>query len=145
MLGNLFGAIGALGRLLPGYVQGERQAVQDNWQDLQNYNQVQAGQLQNAFDEQVFDDRVDMMGFNRDNAENNANNLLMQTLMQQAMFPGAYQGAANTGTWLPFTMPLHQWAQSLGMMAPWSQLGQATGMLPTQLYQNPMNLPSSQR
>lgn len=46
---SFFGALGQLGRLLPGFVQGERQAVADNWQDLTNYNNVLNGQLSNAF------------------------------------------------------------------------------------------------
>lgn len=151
MLESLFGAIGSLGRVLPNYVQGERQAIQDNWQDLQNYNQVQAGQIQNAFDEQVFGDRVDMMGFSRDNSANNAYNLWMQTMMQQAMFPGALQGAANTGMILPYTMPAAQAVQFGQMMYPWingGYLGAATGMAQSypagyNPYVNPFgNLPS---
>ena len=61
-LGGLFQSFG---RLLPGYMQGERQAVQDNWNDLNQYNKVQAGQLQNMFDENVMPDRMQMA---KDNA-----------------------------------------------------------------------------
>ena len=61
-LGGLFQSFG---RLLPGYMQGERQAVQDNWNDLNQYNKVQAGQLQNMFDENVMPDRMNMV---KDNA-----------------------------------------------------------------------------
>ena len=50
---NFFGALGAFSRALPGYVQGERMAVQDNWNDLNQYNKVQSGQIQNAWDEAV--------------------------------------------------------------------------------------------
>ena len=57
-LGGLFQSFG---RLLPGYMQGERQAVQDNWNDLNQYNKVQAGQLQNMFDENAMRDRLNMM------------------------------------------------------------------------------------
>lgn len=52
--------LGSLGRALPGYVQGQQQAVKDNWQDLSNYNSVQAGQLQNALDESLFNPRLQM-------------------------------------------------------------------------------------
>ena len=55
---NFLGALGAIGRLLPGYVQGERQAIQDNWSDLNNYNTTQAGQLENAYTEATFQPRV---------------------------------------------------------------------------------------
>ena len=61
-LGGLFQSFG---RLLPGYMQGERQAIQDNWNDLNQYNKVQAGQLQNMFDENVMPDRMNMV---KDNA-----------------------------------------------------------------------------
>lgn len=61
-LGGLFQSFG---RLLPGYMQGERQAVQDNWNDLNQYNKVQAGQLQNMFDENAMRDRLQML---KDNA-----------------------------------------------------------------------------
>ena len=48
---NFLGALGALGSLLPGYVQGREAAIRGNWNDLNQFNQVQAGQLQNAFSE----------------------------------------------------------------------------------------------
>lgn len=57
-LGGLFQSFG---RLLPGYMQGERQAVQDNWNDLNQYNKAQAGQLQNMFDENVMRPRMQMV------------------------------------------------------------------------------------
>lgn len=41
--------------IFSGYMQGMRAAVQDNWKDLQNYNQVQRGQLENAFSMGSFD------------------------------------------------------------------------------------------
>lgn len=55
-----FNFLGGLSKLLPGYVQGQRLAVQDNWQDLMNYNQVQQGQLSNAFTEVTFQPRLNM-------------------------------------------------------------------------------------
>lgn len=51
---------GSIGRILPGYVEGHRNAVKDNWDDLQNYNTVQQGQLANAFTEATFGNNVDM-------------------------------------------------------------------------------------
>lgn len=58
---NLFGALGAAARLFPGYIQGERQANADNWSDLKNYNAVQAGQLQNMFDENAMKHRLNIL------------------------------------------------------------------------------------
>ena len=90
---NLFGALGALGRILPGYVEGQRQAVQDNWTDLNQYNQVQHGQLSNAFDEAIFNPRVSS---SYDAAENSRMGVLQNDAnlqLQQAMFPGMLQSA----------------------------------------------------
>ena len=56
-----FGFLGALANTLPGYQQGRQQAVMDNWTDLTNANKTRAGQLQNAFDEQVLAPRIQMM------------------------------------------------------------------------------------
>ena len=55
---NFFGMLGQIGRILPGYVQGRQQAIQDNWQDLQNYNTGFHGQLQNAFDQSTFEPQL---------------------------------------------------------------------------------------
>lgn len=51
--------LGAISSLLPGYIQGRRQAIQDNWQDLQNYNNIQAGQQANAFTAATWQPRLD--------------------------------------------------------------------------------------
>lgn len=44
--------------LFTSYINGRRQAVADNWQDLSNYNQIAAGQLNNALNMATFDPRV---------------------------------------------------------------------------------------
>lgn len=54
----LGGFASALGRVLPGYVNGYRMAISDNWGDLNNYNKVQAGQLENMFNEQTMPYRM---------------------------------------------------------------------------------------
>lgn len=46
--------LGTLAQSVPGYMEGHQQAIKDNWQDLSNYNQVQAGQMANAFTEATF-------------------------------------------------------------------------------------------
>lgn len=56
-----FSFLGGLASLLPGYIQGQRMANQDNWQDLMNYNTVQSGQLSNAFTEATWQNRLNMM------------------------------------------------------------------------------------
>lgn len=56
-LGNFAAAVG---RTLPGFVEGERMAIQDNWNDLNQFNQVQQGQLQNAWTEATWQPSLDM-------------------------------------------------------------------------------------
>ena len=56
---NFFGVLGQLGRMLPGYVEGRRQAIQDNWQDMSNYNQIYHGQLQNAYDTATWEPQME--------------------------------------------------------------------------------------
>lgn len=82
--------LGALSSLLPGYIQGRRQAIQDNWQDLQNYNNVQAGQLSNAFTEATWQPRLDMFADSAINSGLNVWNNGMNTAIRAAYFPGQY-------------------------------------------------------
>ena len=60
-LGSLLGIMGQLGRVVPNYVQGYRQAWQDNWNDANQYNQVQRGQLANLFAEAAFPYEYNML------------------------------------------------------------------------------------
>lgn len=96
------GFFSSVGQLLPGYLEGQRQAVEDNWNDLNQYNQVQEGQLENLFNEQTMDDRLSMMA---DAAENSymgyLNNVMMLDL-NQAYQPGRLVNAANYSTYSPY-------------------------------------------
>lgn len=42
--------------LFGGYLSGRQAAIADNWTDLNQFNQVLGGQMQNAFDQQVMAD-----------------------------------------------------------------------------------------
>ena len=55
---NFLGLLGHLGSLLPGYIEGRRAAIQDNWQDMTNYNTVLNGQLQNLLNAVTFPDML---------------------------------------------------------------------------------------
>lgn len=68
-----FSFLGGLAGLLPGYLNGQRMAVRDNWQDLMNYNQTQAGQLSNMFTEATWQPRIDRF---TDDALNSRINLM---------------------------------------------------------------------
>ncbi len=97
-LGGLFQSFG---RLLPGYMQGERQAVQDNWNDLNQYNKVQAGQLQNMFDENVMPDRMNMVKDNAmiNNYQRHAAGLDLG--YKYAQMPLAYWQLGQQTAWAP--------------------------------------------
>lgn len=53
--------LGTIGRMLPGYVNGYRMAIQDNWNDLNQYNNVQRGQITNAFMGESFAPELNML------------------------------------------------------------------------------------
>lgn len=130
---NIFGALGALGRILPGYVEGQRQAVQDNWTDLNQYNQVQHGQLANAFDEAVFNPRVSA---SYDAAENSRMGVLQNDAnlqLQQAMFPGMLQSAHLQSLYQPSLTAM----QNMGQLGYFAQLMQ-------QLYGGQQMMPMQQ-
>lgn len=79
--------LGAISSLLPGYIQGRRQAIADNWQDLQNYNNIQQGQLSNAFTKVTWQPRLNAFV---DNVRLNNLRLLngyMGTALQAVNFP----------------------------------------------------------
>lgn len=80
--------LGTLSSLLPGYIQGRRQAIADNWQDLQNYNNIQMGQLANAFTEATWQPRMDMMGDAARNSALRTINNGMNTMIHGAYLPG---------------------------------------------------------
>jgi hypothetical protein len=115
-LGGLGSVFGALGSLLPGYVQGERQAVQDNWSDLNNYNKVQAGQGQNAFDFASFGHKLDMVKDAADLQNYNTQNAGMTLQRNRAWLPYMVeqgQWFSKNGNWL---FPLQTQMSLLGAM-----------------------------
>lgn len=71
---NFLGALANVARLLPNYVEGQRMAVQDNWRDLQAFNQTQMGQLENMFVERTLPWRINMA------ADDAARSRMMTTL-----------------------------------------------------------------
>lgn len=44
--------------LFAGYLRGRQAAIADNWTDLNQFNQVLGGQMQNAYNQQVMADRA---------------------------------------------------------------------------------------
>lgn len=99
--GSLFAAVG---RALPGYVEGHRAAVQDNWNDLNQYNRVQAGQFDNAWTEATWEDRLANVDMQR---KNNALGLLRNTMvtgLDIAAYPGMYTQRDAMSANMPWVM-----------------------------------------
>lgn len=99
--GSLFAAVG---RALPGYVEGHRAAVKDNWNDLNQYNQVQAGQFDNAWTEATWEDRLANVDMQR---RNNALGLLRNTMvagLDIAAYPGMYTQRDAMSANMPWVM-----------------------------------------
>lgn len=97
----MFGFLGALGRMLPGYMQGERMAVQDNWNDLNQYNKVQAGQIQNAFDEAAFNPRLSSLMNAAEQTDYQTDMARMTRDTSAAMFPGNVAYGWTWSQWAP--------------------------------------------
>lgn len=108
---NLLGIISQFGRLLPGYIQGERMAVQDNWNDLNQYNQVQSGQIQNAYDEAVFNPRVNMLYDQAELSSLGVDTSRMNYDVNRAMQPGRMFQATSFSGLQPLLAPLQGAAQ----------------------------------
>lgn len=105
--------LGALSSLLPGYIQGRRQAIQDNWQDLQNYNNIQAGQLSNAFTEGTWQQRMDMMNDAAYNSGMNTINNGYNLATQAAWFPVNYYRGLISSYFAPQQSYQDNWLQLL--------------------------------
>lgn len=90
---NFFGILGQLGRLLPGYAEGRRQAIQDNWQDLSNYNSVYKGQLQNAFGASTLEPQINNIWNASHIGELAARQAVGQYGLYRQAYPTLYQNA----------------------------------------------------
>ena len=82
-----FNFLGSLATLFPGYIQGQRMANQDNWQDLMNWNNVQAGQQSNLFTEATWLPRVGIAWNNLQNSDLQTAANTWNTGLQYASLP----------------------------------------------------------
>lgn len=98
---NIFGALGQVARLLPNYVEGQRQAVQDNWRDLQQYNQVQAGQLTNMATERTLPWYFNMYADMANNSRMGAYLNTMAGIENMIGFPGRVRMAQQGNVFGP--------------------------------------------
>lgn len=99
---NLFNAIvNGIGRALPNYTQGYRTAIQDNWNDLKNYNDIQQGQISNAFLEDTFPLAYNMYA---DRANNSRLGAMLNTANYLADVP-TWNGRIQAGSILGANYP----------------------------------------
>lgn len=101
-----FSFLGGLASLLPNYIQGQRMANQDNWQDLMNYNNVQAGQMSNAFTEATWQPRLNMAWNSGMDSNYRTMNNAMQTATNYAAWPWALMNAQAQSMYAPWTAPM---------------------------------------
>lgn len=99
--GWLGGFASAFGRALPGFVEGDRQANADNWSDLTNFNNVQAGQLKNAYEEATFEPRVGTQNLLYENGKLGLYDHSMQTALGIENFPSYLTQARVLGQYAP--------------------------------------------
>lgn len=102
----MFGSLlGALSSALPGYVQGQRQAVQDNWRDLEEYNKTQQGQMANLFTAATWEPRLAMFNNARNQSDFNTLGGLYNILQQQAWLPWNLSVPQGFGQAAPYMVP----------------------------------------
>lgn len=130
--------LGAISSLLPGYVQGRRQAIQDNWQDLQNYNNIQAGQFSNAFTAATWQPRLDIMGDTAIRSGLGTINDGMNTAIHAAYLPGQLTQGQVWSQWAPALTNQGQMLQYMANQA----MGQMAMNNPMMLFRN-MQQPNS--
>lgn len=117
--------LGSLASLLPGYVQGQRTANQDNWQDLMNYNQVQSGQLSNAFTEATWQPRLDMFQNEWMNSSLNTYGNLADARIKEIMRPYQEMQAAAYTYHAPQLAPIG----ALSLLKQWQMVNQTPSLL----------------
>lgn len=84
---SLLGVLSNFGRLLPGYIEGERAAIKDNWTDELNFNTVLHGNLQNAFDVQTYPWQLQQAYNQSQMIDDQGLVSAMNTNLQQTAFP----------------------------------------------------------
>lgn len=91
------------------YIEGRELATASNWRDLQNYNTVQAGQLNNAFALDTYNARVNQANDNAGLTANQRRTSDLGLQVQETLQPGqlAVAGAQSQAA-LDFADPLYQ-------------------------------------
>lgn len=117
-----FSFLGSLASLLPGYVQGQRMAVNDNWSDLMKYNQAQQGQQANAFTEATWQPRLDMFYNSAYDSKMNTAGNFMDLMTKWWALPGMMGSSMVDSTYGPIARwQAYQNGFQLGGQNPYQQ------------------------
>lgn len=134
------------GQLMPSFLQGYRAAREDNWDDLNQYNKVQAGQIQNAWSEAIFEPNLNMVWDNAAVSAMNRDTSGLNYQVRQAAHPGLMQAqitrsyampwiaAAQNAALLQQTMNPAMWGGGYSMMPQGGGMGFG-GMMPGYMQQ----------
>lgn len=106
-LGGIGSFLGGAARLIPGYMNGYRQGIQDNWSDMANYNNVQKGQISNLFDISTFYPDVVRANAVASNAQMGTVQNAMALAQSMAGFPGQMDYYNAWSDFAPYTAPLY--------------------------------------
>lgn len=128
-----FSFLGSLANLLPGYIQGQRMANQDNWQDLLKYNQVQSGQLSNAFTEATFQPRLDMFRNSWIDSTAQTYGNIAQARLAELMRPYREQEALMWNYYAPQLSPIGPES----MLRQWQMVNQQPNLMQTVMGNTP--------
>lgn len=120
---SFLGFLGSIGRMLPSYVEGERAAIKDNWQDAANYNTVLNGQLQNAYSQATFNDLVNAIKYQLAGNALNTMNAGLNTYTNMVAAPYSIPNAAQNN-WLALQYNPLLWANNVAMGALQNQMYQ---------------------
>ena len=97
-----------LSHMMPYYQTGYQQAINDNWSDLQKDNSIRAGQIQNLYNEAIFNPSVMRQYDNAAISRFNVMNGGIATLANILSSPGQYEMARLYNTWGPKTYVAQQ-------------------------------------
>lgn len=122
---NFGSLLGAISSVLPGYIQGQRQAVQDNWRDLEEYNKTQQGQYANAFTAATWQPRLSMFYNSKYNSDFNTLGNFYNLMQKQAWQPYNMSMAGAFSQAAPYMAP----EMVMQTMKAWQNVGKY-GMFP---------------
>lgn len=100
-----FNFLGGLSSLLPGYVEGREKAIRSNFQDMNDYNQVQQGQVSNLYDIATFRNNVERDNIQTELADLSADRNFADMVLYWMGFPGQIAQQQSFSMAAPYLFP----------------------------------------